>query len=87
VPPQHDHIYDERVHSHGQESARRAQPWNSDRHGIAIEPYSFIDEQQALVPVMPMCSGDRVSATDGLRQGRERWRGRNAHSSRWDQVG
>jgi hypothetical protein len=70
--PQYDGICDERVHSHGQESARRAQPWSNDRHGIAIEPYSVIDEQEAVVPVMPMYPGNRVSATDGRRGERER---------------
>jgi hypothetical protein len=82
VPPQHDRICAERVHSHGQESTRRAQPWSSDRHGIAIEPYSVIDEQKAVALVMPKCSGDAVSATDGRRQGRERRRRRSAQSSR-----
>jgi hypothetical protein len=49
--PQYDGICDERVHSHGQESARRAQPWSNERHGTAIEPYS--GDLQPVVEAVP----------------------------------
>jgi hypothetical protein len=49
-------------------------------HGIAIEPYSIIDEQKAVVPVLSMCPGDRVSAVV-MKHERSEDSGRQRNSS------